>query len=81
MKKVACWIKKKILDQGFEILIAEKQQIESKKETMQDKESILTYNNKVKEINKKIQLYKKVENRFILELERYNESIDFLLTE
>ena len=69
------------MDQGFEILIAEKQQIESKKETMQDKESILTYNNKVKEINKKIQLYKKEENRFIIELERYNESINSLLTD
>ncbi len=71
----------KRLDLGFEILIAEKQQIERKKETMQGKESILTYNNKVKDINKKIQLYKKEENRFIIELERYNESIDFLLTE
>ena len=48
---------KKMLDQGFEVLIAEKQQVESKKESMQDKESILTYNNKVKAINKKIQLY------------------------
>lgn len=72
---------KKILDQGFEILLAEKQRIESNKSTMQDKESILTYNKKVKEINEKIQLYKKDENRFISELERYNESIDFLLAE
>ena len=70
---------KKMLDQGFEILIAEKQRIESNKDTMQDKKSILTYNQKVKEINRKIHRYKEEENRFILELERYNESIDSLL--
>jgi hypothetical protein len=72
---------KKILDQGFEILITEKQRIESNKDTLQDKESILAYNKRVKEINKKIQRYKEEENRFIIELERYNESIDSLLTE
>jgi hypothetical protein len=72
---------KKKLDQGFEILIAEKQRIESIKDTMQDKESILAYNQKVKEINKKIRLYKEEESRFIIKLERYNESIDSLLTD
>jgi hypothetical protein len=72
---------KKALEQKFEFLIAEKQQIESMKENMKEKESILTYNKNVKEINKKIQRYKKEENRFILELERYNESINFLTTE
>jgi len=48
---------------------------------MQEKVSILTYNKKVKEINKQIHIYKEEENRFILELEGYNESIDSLLTE
>lgn len=66
---------KKRMDIGFEVLIAEKQQIESRKDNRQDKESILTYNKKVQEINKQIQLYKKEEKRFIIELESYNKSI------
>ncbi|MDA3898797.1 MAG: DUF4124 domain-containing protein [Desulfobacteraceae bacterium] len=72
---------KQMLNQGFEILISKKQRIESNKENMKNKESILTYNKNVKEINKKIQLYKKVENRFILGLKRYNESIAPLTAE
>jgi len=73
--------KKKAMNQKFEMLMAEKQEIESSKENVADKEDIIIYNRRVKEINKKIRQYKEEENRFQSEIERYNESITYLIAE
>jgi len=73
--------KKKAMNQQFEMLMVEKQQIESSKENVADKKGIITYNRRVKEINKKIRQYKEEENRFQSEIERYNKSISSLIDE
>jgi len=80
LEKGRLLVQQKTLNQKFETLIAEKQQIESNKENMKDQKSISIYNQNVKKLNKKIQLFKKEENRFKTEIERYNESIAPLLT-
>jgi len=67
---------KKVLEQKFDMLMAEKQQIENRKGDLKNKENILLYNQNVKKVNKRIRLYREEENHFMEELARYNKSIE-----
>ncbi|MBC2714656.1 MAG: DUF4124 domain-containing protein [Desulfobacteraceae bacterium] len=67
--------KKEALNKKFEMLMAEKQQIENSKGDMKDEASAAQYNERVREMNVKIQQYKEEEKRFKLELDKFNASI------
>jgi len=72
---------KKSLDQKFEGLIAEKQQMEKSRGNMKNAESVANYNKRVREINEKIKQYKKEEKRFKVKIDKFNQSINILETE
>ena len=67
--------KMKALDNRFEQLVAEKQHVEQSKKDADNKENIIRYNQRVREVNEKIRRYRQEEKLLMAEIQEFNESI------